>query len=154
MLGGAGAVAATQFGPWTHATDPDYLVTRDWQDTAGRYLGSCESHVRIDHLEPGVRGEAVRYLDTLDLDALEPDPDYVAGYLHALGRFDDVSRLVADYRPDPEPRRACRIAARRVGACAPGLLPPPGRAARGRLRPTAHGDPGEFGRRGRPCSPE
>ncbi|HRN29830.1 MAG TPA: hypothetical protein PK890_09040, partial [Terrimesophilobacter sp.] len=34
------------------------------------------------------------YLATVDVDAIEPDPEWVAGLLHAVGRPDDVSRLI------------------------------------------------------------
>ena len=102
LLGGAGAVAATQFGPWTIVTDPDYVVARDWYDTEGTYLGSCESHVRVEHEAPDVRAEALRLLSELDLTTLEPDPTSVALSLASWGgRLDDYSRLIGGEVPDP-----------------------------------------------------
>jgi hypothetical protein len=102
--GGAGAVAASQWGPWTYVTEPDLVVARDWTDTAGHYLGSCESRLSIDTLPADARSLAVDYLDSVDVDAIEPDPEWVAGLLHAVGRLDTIGTLVAGARPtDFEP---------------------------------------------------
>lgn len=101
LLGGAGAMAATQFGPWTTVTDPDYVVTRDWYDVEGTYLGTCESHVRIEHESPEVLAEARRLLAALDLDDLPPDPTWVALWLASWDRLGDYPRLIGGDLPDP-----------------------------------------------------
>lgn len=100
LLGGAGAVAATQFGPWTIVADPDYVVTREWHDAEGAYLGACESHVTVEHASPEAEAAALGYLAHLDLDTLQPQADEVAGELFALGRTDDYARLLGGPEPD------------------------------------------------------
>ena len=123
LLGGAGAVAATQFGPWTVVTDPDYVVARDWRDAAGDYLGSCESHVRVEHDDPAARSAALEILGSIDVAELAPDPEYVAGALFALGRPEGYARLLGGDEPDwstfggswegiPDPARALQSDAR------------------------------------------
>src|SRR5258707_985458 len=44
VLGTGGAIAATQWGPWTIGK-PDLVIARDWTDVTGAYLGSCESRM-------------------------------------------------------------------------------------------------------------
>jgi len=101
LLGGTGAVAATQFGPWTVVADPDYVVARDWYDLDGTYLGSCEAHVRIEHPAPEVLAAAQRSLASLDLDELGPDPTSVALWLASFDRLDDYSHLIPGEPTDP-----------------------------------------------------
>lgn len=89
-----GAVAATQWGPWTYVTQPDIVVARDWSDINGNYLGSCESRMSVHDLPAEAYGVAIRYLNSIDVDSIEPDPEWIAGLLHAIGRVDEVGRLV------------------------------------------------------------
>lgn len=89
-----GAVAATQWGPWTYVTEPDLVVARDWSDVAGNYLGSCESRLAATAIPDDARDLARDYLSSVDVDAIEPDPEWIAGLLHAVGRLDDVGKLV------------------------------------------------------------
>ncbi len=94
-----GAVAATQWGPWTYVLEPDIVIARDWTDVSGTYLGSCESRLAANAMPDGAYDIAIDYLNTVDVDSIEPDPEFVAGYLHSLGRLDDVGRLVAGAVP-------------------------------------------------------
>lgn len=90
-----GAVAASQWAPWTYVSDPDIQITRDWSDANGVSLGTCESHLATDALSPDARTAARDYLASLDFDSLEPDTELVASTLIALGRPDDLGRLIA-----------------------------------------------------------
>lgn len=99
---GAGAVAASQWGPWVTVTDPDVVLERSWTDAEGEWLGDCETRFAMEALPEEVRATAETWLSAQDLDALEPDPQSVAGTLNALGRLDELPRLLpgeqaADY---------------------------------------------------------
>ncbi len=91
---GGGAVAATQWGPWTYVPEPDIVIVRDWSDVSGDFLGSCESRLKVNSLPGEAYDLAIGYLDAIDVDTVQPDPEWVAGLLHAVGRLDDVGRLV------------------------------------------------------------
>lgn len=95
-VAGGGAVAASQWGPWTYVADEDtdLVVTREWSDVNGAYLGTCETRMSTDVMPEDVRDLALDYLQTVDVDSIEPDPEWVAGLLHAVGRLDDVGRLI------------------------------------------------------------
>ncbi|HRN29961.1 MAG TPA: hypothetical protein PK890_09715, partial [Terrimesophilobacter sp.] len=97
----AGAVAANQWGPWNYVSevDTDIVVEREWSDVDGNYLGACEARLSTDVLPTEARKLALDYLATVDVDAIEPDPEYVAGVLNALGRVDDIGALVAGAVP-------------------------------------------------------
>ena len=92
-VSGAGAVVATQWQPW-EMTDPDIVVARDWADGAGTYLGSCETRLSAHSVAHDALEAMRRYLDTIDLDSVEPNPENVAGGLLSVGRPDDLSRLI------------------------------------------------------------
>jgi hypothetical protein len=99
---GTGAVAASQWGPWPNVPDPDIQIAREWTDVNGLSLGTCESHIGTIGLSPEARTAARDYLATLDIDSIKPDTEMVATLLVALGRPDDLGRLiegahVADY---------------------------------------------------------
>ena len=96
---GAGAVAANQWGPWNAVPEADIAVTRDWSDINGNYLGTCESRMVIDVLPSAVGDLAREYLNSVDLAVLEPNPQSVAEMLNAVGRLDDVGRLVLRAEP-------------------------------------------------------
>lgn len=98
-VAGGGAVAASQWSLWTYVPDPDLVVARDWVDVAGNYLGSCESHLSTDTLPADARELAVAYLDSVDVDSIEPDPEWIAGELQAVGRLDDIGTLVDGAKP-------------------------------------------------------
>lgn len=91
---GAGAVAATQWGPWTYVEEPDVVIARDWTDVDGVYLGSCEARLAADAVPADALAAARDYLDSIDLATIEPDPERVAGDLNAVGRLDEVGRLI------------------------------------------------------------
>lgn len=92
-VSGAGAVVATQWKPW-EMTNPDIVVARDWTDVEGTYLGSCESRLGAYSVAPEVMESMRQYLDTIDLDALDPNPETVALGLLSVGRPDDLRRLI------------------------------------------------------------
>lgn len=92
---GTGAAAASQWAPWTYVTEPDIVFSREWFDVEGRALGSCETHLATDSLSGDERTAAQTYLKTLDVDSLQPDPGFIAGRLLAVGRPDDLGRLIA-----------------------------------------------------------
>lgn len=91
---GTGAVAASQWGPWPNVPDPDIQIAREWTDVAGVNLGTCESRIGTVGLSPEARTAARDYLATLDIDAIKPDTEMVANILFALGRPDDLGRLI------------------------------------------------------------
>ncbi|MCC6269653.1 MAG: hypothetical protein IT190_00075 [Microbacteriaceae bacterium] len=91
-VSGAGAVVATQW-QW-EITDPDIIVARDWTDTAGTYLGSCESRMATEGVSADALAELRSYLSSLNLDSIAPDPEIVAAELAIAGRPDDLSRLI------------------------------------------------------------
>ena len=91
---GGGAVAASQWGPWRLVTEPDVVVSRSWTDATGTWLGDCETRIALEGLPDTVRSTAREYLESRDLDTLEPDPQAVAGALTAVGRADDLGRLL------------------------------------------------------------
>lgn len=95
---GTGAAVASQWGPWTYVTDPDITISRDWVDVTGASLGTCESRLAADALTDAQRAEVRDYLAGLDIDTLAPDTEYVATLLSAVGRPDDLGRLVAGAR--------------------------------------------------------
>ena len=90
---GAGAVAASQWGPWNIA-DPDLVIAHEWVDTTGTYLGSCETRIATANLSPEARDAARAFLASLDVASIGPDPEMVAAELTAVGRPDDLGRLV------------------------------------------------------------
>lgn len=92
---GAGAAVATQWGPWNYVPDADIVIARDWTDVEGKALGSCESRMALGDLPAEAREEALAYLETIDVDSLEPDPERVAGVLVAVDRPGDLGRLIA-----------------------------------------------------------
>jgi hypothetical protein len=92
---GAGAVAASQWGPWTYITEPDLIVSRDWVDLTGESLGSCETRLATEAFPEDAAAEARAFLAELDVDAIRPDPEYVASMLVAVDRPGDLDRLVA-----------------------------------------------------------
>jgi len=98
-LTGAGGVAATQWGSWSIA-DPDIVITRQWTDVAGTYLGTCESRIRASDLPEEKRARVREYFTTVDLDAFQPDPEFVALHLKIAGRLEDLGRLVPGADPD------------------------------------------------------
>lgn len=93
-VAGGGAVAATQWGPWTYVPEPDIVIARDWSDAGGNVLGSCESRLKVGDMPREAYDMAIEYLDDIDVDTVQPDPEWVAGTLHALGRLDEVGLLV------------------------------------------------------------
>ena len=99
---GTGAVAASQWGPWPNTPDPDIRIARDWTDVNGVNLGACESHIATVGLSLEAQTAARDYLASIDIDSLRPDTEMVANILLALGRPDDLGRLIegadtADY---------------------------------------------------------
>jgi hypothetical protein len=98
-LTGAGGVAATQWGPW-HTADPDIVIARQWTDVAGAYLGTCESRIRASELPEEKRAKVREYFDTVELDAIQPNPEFVALHLKMAGRLGDIGRLVPGAEPD------------------------------------------------------
>ncbi len=92
-------MAATQWGPW-HTPDPDIVITRHWTDVTGAGLGTCVSRIRTDGLPADVRADVRAYLNTVDLDAVEPEPEFVALRLKMAGRLEDIGRLVAGADPE------------------------------------------------------
>lgn len=97
---GGGAVAASQWGPWRYVTEPDVVVARSWTDSEGTWLGDCETRIALENLPEVARPTARSYLESQDLDALEPDPESVAGGLLAVGRPEDLSRLIPNADSD------------------------------------------------------
>lgn len=92
---GTGAVAASEWGPWTYVADPDIVIAQDWEDVDGTALGSCESRLAMQALPEEQRAATRDYLASLDLDTVELDTAYMANVLVAVGRPDDLGRLVA-----------------------------------------------------------
>jgi hypothetical protein len=91
---GAGAAAASQWGPWTYVPEPDLVISRDWTDVHGNFLGSCETHFAASTLSGEKRAAVKSFLDGLDVASLEPDAESVAGDLVAVGRGDEVGDLI------------------------------------------------------------
>lgn len=91
---GAGAAAASQWGPWSYVPEPDLVISRDWTDVHGNFLGSCETHFAASSLSGDQRAAAQRFLAGLDVDSLEPDAERVASTLVAVGRGDEIGDLV------------------------------------------------------------
>lgn len=89
-----GTAAASGLFDFSYVTEPDISISRDWFDIDGVFLGSCESRLAANDLPGDVRLIAVTYLDAVDIDAIEPDPDVLAGSLFAQGRADDIAQLV------------------------------------------------------------
>ncbi|MBO0985000.1 hypothetical protein [Rathayibacter sp. SD072] len=94
ILGGT-AAAASQWGPWTWVTDPDLVYSREWFDVDGNSLGSCETRTSLDSLTDDQKTAVRDYVDALDVDALQPSPEAVAGRLLAAGRPEDFNRLLS-----------------------------------------------------------
>lgn len=92
---GTGAAVASQWGPWTYVADPDVVVTRDWVDVNGTDLGTCESHLATNDLSPEAQTAARDFLSSLDVDSMKPDAEYVATLTVAVGRPEDLGRLIA-----------------------------------------------------------
>ena len=92
---GAGAAAATVWGPWTYVEQPDISISRSWVDVDGTFLGSCQSRLAADGMPADARRAALDYLADVDIDAIDPDPEVVAGALNAVGRLDELGMLVA-----------------------------------------------------------
>jgi len=91
--------AAMQWGPWTMVTDPDIVMARTWFDVEGAPVGSCESRLATVDLPEDARADSLAYFAALDVAAVEPDPEAVAGGLNAVGRLGEVGRLVPDAQP-------------------------------------------------------
>ncbi|KQP56095.1 hypothetical protein ASF51_13315 [Agreia sp. Leaf283] len=70
------------------------MISRDWSDVHGNFLGSCETHFAASTLSGEKRDAARQYLDGLNVDSLEPDVERVAGGLVAVGRGNDIGDLV------------------------------------------------------------
>lgn len=99
-VGAPVAVAATmQWGPWAVVTEPDIVMARTWVDVEGAPLGSCESRLATVDLPEDARADSLAYFAALDVAAVEPDPDSVAGSLNAVGRLGDIGRLVEHAEP-------------------------------------------------------
>ncbi|MCH1883360.1 hypothetical protein [Agrococcus sp. ARC_14] len=92
--------AAVQWGPWRFVTEPDLVVAREWVDAEGTPLGSCEGRIATEGLSADARADAIAYFAGLDLGAIEPDPERVAGALNATGRLDEIGRLIEGAEPD------------------------------------------------------
>jgi hypothetical protein len=97
---GTGAVAASQWGPWTYVEYADIVVARDWVDVDGFSLGSCESRLATQDLTDEEHLVARDYLATIDPDGLDPDAEYVANVMVAVGRPDDYGRLITGHTID------------------------------------------------------
>lgn len=91
--------AAMQWGPWTMVTEPDIVMARTWVDVEGAALGSCESRLAMVDLPADARAHALAYFSALDVAAVEPDTEAVAGGLNAVGRLGEVGRLVPGAQP-------------------------------------------------------
>ena len=90
---GGAAVAALQWGPWD-LTEPDLVVARDWTDVTGAYLGSCETRIAANTMPADALALARERLASIDLDTIAPDAEVIAGALTAVGRLDEVGRLI------------------------------------------------------------
>ncbi len=94
VLLGAGAVVATQWGPWNYVQDEDIVIAREWVDVDGTSLGSCESRLAADELPADALNDARDYLAALDTESLDPDPEVVASLLVAVNRPDRMGQLI------------------------------------------------------------
>jgi hypothetical protein len=99
-LAGAGGVVASQWGPW-HISDADIVITRHWSDVTGAELGTCQSRIRAAALPEDTRAEVRAYLDSVDVDVIEPAPEYVEYHLTMAGRPEDIGRLVKGAHAEP-----------------------------------------------------
>jgi hypothetical protein len=93
-LSAGGAAAATAWGAWTYVDEPDISFSREWVAVDGEFLGTCESRLVADDLPADARAAALDYLGALDVDALDPDPEVVAGWLNASGRLDEFGSII------------------------------------------------------------
>lgn len=91
--------AAVQWGPWTLVTEPDLVIARDWVDAEGTALGSCEGRIAISELPADARADALAYFAELDVASIQPDAEMVAGTLNAVGRLEDIGRLIEGAQP-------------------------------------------------------
>ena len=91
---GGTAVAASVWGPWSYVPEPDWVLARDWVDANGKPLGSCESHAVLEGYPDEVAQTVRGYLEALDTDALQPDPEWTAIFLKQAGRLDEIDRLL------------------------------------------------------------
>lgn len=92
---GTGAAVATQWAPWVaEADDPDVVLTRDWYDASGTFLGYCEGRIEVVHRDPDRASAARTYLATVNVDLLEPNLDWLAMALASQGELDRIGQLV------------------------------------------------------------
>lgn len=91
---GTGVAAAAQWGPWTFVPEGDIVIAREWTDVEGVVLGTCESRLAVDEVDSEVLAAAHRYLDGIDVDALQPDAESVAATLVAVDLPERMPYLV------------------------------------------------------------
>lgn len=100
-LSGVGiGAAATQWRAWTYVPQADLVVARDWYDADDVYLGACESRIAVNELPPGALDDARAYLASIDVEKATFDAEVVAAELNAVGRLDELPRLIPGADPE------------------------------------------------------